>query len=50
MQLWRRTTWMSVLLVLAFSVLPMAAARADVPDWSGLDARTFAGPIPPPGS
>jgi hypothetical protein len=41
---------MSVLLVLAFSVLPMAKAGADVPDWSGLDARLFAGPIPPQGT
>jgi hypothetical protein len=41
---------MSVLLVVAFSVLPMAPARADVPDWSGLDARFFAGLVPPQGT
>lgn len=40
---------MFVLLVLALLV-PMAPARADVPVWSGLDARFFAGPIPPQGT
>jgi hypothetical protein len=28
----------------------MASALADVPDWSGLDARLFADPIPPQGT
>ena len=49
MQLRRRTSWMFVLLVLALLV-PMAPARADVPVWSGLDARFFAGPIPAHGT
>ena len=39
-----------MLLVLALSVLPMAPAAAAVPDWSGLDARFYAGPIPPAGT
>ena len=42
--------WMSVLFELALSVLPIATARADVPDWSGLDAHFFTGPIPPQGT
>jgi len=52
MELRRRTSWMFVLLVLAplFLLVPMAPARADVPVWSGLDARFFAGPIPPHGT
>ncbi|KAA0083613.1 alpha/beta hydrolase [Mycolicibacterium sp. P9-64] len=41
---------MSALLVLAFSVLPAVPARAEVPTWSGLDARFFAEPIPPEGT
>lgn len=48
----RRTSWIFVLLVLA--LLPLlastATARADVPVWSGLDARFYAGPIPPSGA
>jgi hypothetical protein len=49
MELRRRTSWMFVVLVLALLV-PMATARADMPMWSGLDARFFAGPIPPQGT
>lgn len=41
-------------LLLVFALLPllvpMVTARADVPVWSGLDARFYAGPIPPPGA
>jgi hypothetical protein len=50
MQLRRRMIWMPVLLMLTLAVCQMAPARADVPVWSGLDARFFAGPIPPPGT
>ena len=50
MRLTRCVTGLSALLMLAFSVLPIAPARADVPDWSGLDARAFAAPIPPQGT
>lgn len=39
-----------MLVVAAMSVLPMAPARADAPDWSGLDARLFADAIPPHGT
>jgi hypothetical protein len=49
MLLRRRVTWLSLLFVLATSVLPMAPAFAAVPDWSGLDARFFNEPIPAPG-
>jgi len=33
-----------------FRFFRWAKAGADVPDWSGLDARLFAGPIPPQGT
>lgn len=35
-------------LMLVMAPIPTASAAA--PDWSGLDARTFAGPVPPPGA
>jgi hypothetical protein len=41
---------MTVLLALALSVFPMASAHAEVPNWSGLDARFFVAPIPPQGT
>lgn len=50
MRLRHRKTWILTLLVLALSVLPITPARADVPNWSGLDARFFAEPIPAPGT
>lgn len=40
---------MSLLLVSA-AVLTSAPAHAEAPTWSGLDARFFAGPIPPQGT
>ena len=44
-----RMTWMSLLLVAA-AVLTSAPAHAEAPNWSGLDARFFAEPIPPQGT
>lgn len=42
---------MSALLTVALSMLPVTApAHADAPNWSGLDARFFAEPIPPQGT
>ncbi|BBY56898.1 lipase [Mycolicibacterium sarraceniae] len=41
---------MSTLLIAALCVLPIAVSHADVPRWSGLDARFYDGPIPPPGN
>ena len=50
MGLWRRASWMSVLLMLALVIAPTAPTHAEAPVWSGLDARFFAGPIPAPGA
>ncbi|WP_235677878.1 alpha/beta hydrolase family protein [Mycolicibacterium sarraceniae] len=47
---WQRLAWMSTLLIAALCVLPIAVSHADVPRWSGLDARFYDGPIPPPGN
>jgi hypothetical protein len=46
----RRVTWLSFLMAMAVAVLPMATAHAAAPDWSGLDARFFADPIPAQGT
>jgi len=42
-------TWIALLLAIACTVLTAAPAHAEAPNWSGLDARFFAGPIPKPG-
>ncbi|KAA0103491.1 S9 family peptidase [Mycolicibacterium sp. P1-5] len=47
---WRHTAWLCVLLIAALCASPTAVSRADAPQWSGLDARFFDGPIPPPGN
>ncbi len=47
---YRHRTWLAVLLIAALSMLPIAVGHADVPRWSGLDARFYDGPIPPPGN
>ncbi|CAN5466062.1 prolyl oligopeptidase family serine peptidase [soil metagenome] len=46
----RFLTAVSVCLTLAVTApVPPATAAADVPNWSGLDARSYDGPIPAPG-
>lgn len=46
----RRAAWVATLLTAVLCIVPTTSAHADVPNWSGLDARFFAGPIPPPGT
>lgn len=46
----RRTTWFLAVLAIVALVLPIAPANAEVPQWSGLDARFFSDPIPAPGT
>lgn len=50
MRFTQRATWVSVFVMLALAVLPIASADADAPNWSGLDARFFAEPIPAQGT
>ncbi|MDG4665215.1 prolyl oligopeptidase family serine peptidase [Mycobacterium sp. 236(2023)] len=50
MGLRRPTAWISAFFVVVLAVLPTAPAHADTPNWSGLDARFFAEPIPAQGT
>ncbi|CAN5591736.1 prolyl oligopeptidase family serine peptidase [soil metagenome] len=45
----RFLTTVSVAMMLVLSTLLAPVANAAVPNWSGLDARDYAGPIPAPG-
>ncbi|MDY6999892.1 MAG: prolyl oligopeptidase family serine peptidase [Actinomycetota bacterium] len=46
----RRLRTISALLLIAGLLAPQAVATAAAPDWSGLDARFYNGPIPPAGT
>ena len=46
----RRALRATLMLVLAVVLAVPGIAHAAAPDWSGLDARFYAGPIPPAGS
>lgn len=47
---WSRSAGVLLLTVGALLATPTAPAAAAVPDWSGLDARGYAGEIPAPGA
>ncbi|MEH3140283.1 MAG: prolyl oligopeptidase family serine peptidase [Mycobacterium kyogaense] len=40
----------ALLLITALVAAPASPANAEAPAWSGLDARSFAGPVPPAGT
>ena len=47
---WRQRIVLAVLLIAALVTTAVSPANAEAPAWSGLDATSFAGPIPPAGT